>query len=61
MLAVVVWGRRRKVMARQEWEICCAFTYLLLLDEELGSVLERCDIYIILKPRIHRIGDDLFV
>ena len=32
-------------MARQEWEMCCAYTYLPLLDEELGSVPERFDMY----------------
>jgi hypothetical protein len=61
MLAVVVWGRRREVIARQEWEMCCAYTYLPLLDEELGSVPERCDICIILKLRIYRMVDNLFV
>jgi hypothetical protein len=40
---------------------CVALTYLPLLDEELGSVPERCDIYIILKLRIYRMVDDLFV
>jgi hypothetical protein len=41
--------------------MCCAYTYLPLLDEELGSVLERFDIFIILKLRIYRMVDDLFV
>jgi hypothetical protein len=59
MLAVVVWGGRKEVMARQEWAMCCADTYLSLLDEELGSVAERCGICIILKLRIFRMVDDL--
>ena len=61
MLAVVMWGRRREVMARQEWEMCCVYTYLPLLDEELGSVPERCDICTTPKLRIYRMVDNLFV
>ena len=61
ILAVVVWGRREEVMVRQEWEMCCAYTYLPLVDEELGSVLERCRICIIMKLRIYGMVDDLFV
>ena len=37
--------------------MCCSYTYPPLLDEELSSVPERCDIGIIMKLRIYKMVD----